>query len=321
VTAARVVLSSSVVMMHAPQALVRSPAASGSKARGAHVYHRAPAPVFFPAAEEAPVTNRHLEIRTALYQTLKRELASVATLGSDQFVYWDPRTAKKRLAPDAFVRLGAPHRTFRSWKIWERGAPDLGVEVVSDSDEGEPAWDEKLERYRAAGIGEVVRFHPEDREQPIRIWDAVDGDLVERAEDDPDLHRCETLDLWWVTVEDAAIGPMLRLARDREGKELLPTPEEAEAKEREANAQLRAAAARLRAETSAAAAQLRAETSAAAAQLRAEARAAEARAKEAEGRAQASEATANEAASALRAEVEALRAELKKAKAAPRKRR
>ena len=277
--------------MEAQEASVRSPAAIGGRSRGAHVYHRAPAPVFFPEAEEVPETNRHLELRTALYLILKRELASVATLGSDQFVYWDPRTAKKRLAPDAFVRLGTPHRTFRSWKIWERGAPDLGVEVVSDADEAEPDWNEKLERYRAAGIREVVRFHPEDRQRPIRIWDAVDGDLVERSPDDPDLHTCETLGLWWVTVEDAAIGPMLRLARDREGHDLLPTPDEAEAKERAANAQLRA-----------------------------EARAAEAWAKEAEGRAQAAEASANEA-SGLRAELELLRAELKKAKGKPRKRR
>src|SRR4051812_31442537 len=207
----------------------------------AHVYHRSPEPVFFPEAEEVPETNRHLEIRTALYQIIKREVARVATLGSDQFVYWDPTTSKKRLAPDAFVRLGVPHQTFRSWKIWERGAPDLGVEVISDSDEGEPDWNEKLERYRAAGIGEVVRFHPEDRERPIRIWDAVDGDLVERAPSDPDLHTCETLGLWWVVVEDRLLGPMLRLARDREGHHLLPTPAEAEAEARAAETEARAA--------------------------------------------------------------------------------
>ena len=214
----------------------------------AHVYHRPPEPVRFPEAEEVPETNRHLEIRTTLYLILKRELARVATLGSDQFVYWDPRTSKKRLAPDAFVRLGTPHRPFRTWKIWERGAPELGVEIVSDADEGEPDWNEKLVRYRAAGIREVVRFHSDDREAPIRIWDAVDGDLVERASSDPELHACEMLGLWWVVVEDAAVGPMLRLARDREGHDLLPTPDEAEAKAHETNKRLKAEIASLRAE-------------------------------------------------------------------------
>jgi Uma2 family endonuclease len=197
--------------------------------------------VFFPESEEVPESNRHLEIRTALYLVLKRELSQRATIGSDQFVYWDPRTAKKRLAPDAFVRLGVPHGTFASWKTWERGAPDLGVEIVSESDEDEPEWEEKLARYRAAGIGEVVRFDPEDREQPIRVWDAAGGDLVERAPEDPALRSCEALGLWWTVVEDRKIGPMLRLARDREGRDLLPTPDEAEALARAAEALARAA--------------------------------------------------------------------------------
>jgi Uma2 family endonuclease len=226
---------------------VRPPAAV-RKERGQHVYHRPPEPVHFPEAEEVPETNRHLEIRTALYLILKRELAQEATIGSDQFVYWDPTTSNKRLAPDAFVRLGPAHRPFRTWKTWERGAPELAVEVVSDSDEGEPDWNEKLERYRAAGIGEVVRFHPEDRERLIRVWDAIDGDLVERTPGDPDLHACEALGLFWTVVEDPMIGPMLRLSRDREGRDLLPTPDEAEATMREANQGLEAEVERLRAE-------------------------------------------------------------------------
>lgn len=231
--------------MSAIEPTVRPPAAPRRPTRG-HVYSRPPEPVYFPEAEEVPETNRHLELRTALYLILKRELASTATLGSDQFVYWDPRTSKERLAPDAFVRLGVPHRTFRTWKTWLHGAPDLGVEIVSDSDEGEPDWNEKLERYRAAGISEIVRFHPEDRERPIRVWDALDGDLVERASDDPDLCACETLGLWWTVVEDPSLGPMLRLARDREGHDLLPTPDEAEAQAREAEAQARESEARTR---------------------------------------------------------------------------
>ncbi|KYF72886.1 hypothetical protein BE17_47980 [Sorangium cellulosum] len=109
--------------------------------------------MYFPEAEEVHETNRYLELRTALYLSLKRELAHTATLGSDQFVYWDPRTSKKRLAPDAFVRLGVPHRTFRTWKTWLHGAPDLGVEIVSESDEGEPDWDEKLDARRGGGQG------------------------------------------------------------------------------------------------------------------------------------------------------------------------
>ncbi|KYG04779.1 hypothetical protein BE21_03780 [Sorangium cellulosum] len=159
----------------------------------------------FPASEEAPETNRHLELRTALYLILKRELAQGATLGSNQFVYWDPTTSRKRLAPDAFVRLGVPHRT---------------------------------------------------------------------------------LGLWWTVVEDPSIGPMLRLSRDREGRDLLPTPDEAEAKAREART-----------------------------------REAEARTREAEAQAREAEAQAREANKTLEAEVAALRVQLAEAKGKRRPRR
>jgi hypothetical protein len=134
------------------------------------------------------------------------------------------------------------------WKIWERGAPDLGVEIVSTADEGEPDWDEKLVRYRAAGVGEVVRFDAEDGETPLRVWDMISGDLVERSQDDPDLRRCEALDLWWVIVKDEDIGPMLRLARDREGRDRVPTPEEQAAKAHEESTKAREESAKAREE-------------------------------------------------------------------------
>jgi Uma2 family endonuclease len=211
-----------------------------------HRYRRPPEPVYFPDSEEVPESKYHLERRTALYQSLKREAASSATIGSDQFVYWDPTTSKKRLAPDAFVRLGVADQPFTSWKIWERGAPDLAVEIVSDSDAPEPDWNQKLVRYRAAGIGEVVRFEPENGKHPIRVWDAIDGDLLERAPDDPDLHACEALGLWWTVVEHPTIGRMLRLARDREGRDLVPTPDEETAQARHESARAREAEAQAR---------------------------------------------------------------------------
>lgn len=195
-------------------------------------YVRPPQPTHFPCSEEMPETNRHLELRTALYQILQHELAAHATIGSDQFVYYDPTTAKKKLAPDAFVKLGQPHSTYRVWKTWLRGAPDVAVEVISDSDEGDEDWAAKLERYRAAGIGEVVRFDPDDAQRPIRVWDNVDGDLVEREEPEGGLFECTKLGLFWVAVPHPMFVRMLRLARDRDGRDLLPTPAEAEARMR-----------------------------------------------------------------------------------------
>lgn len=207
-------------------------ASPGSRVDDRRRYVRPPRPIHFPAHEEMPETNRHLELRTALYLILKREFATRATIGSEQFVYYDPTTAKKKLAPDAFIKLGEPHATFRVWKTWQRGAPDVAVEVVSDSDVADEAWDQKLERYRAAGIGEVVRFDPDDAEQPLRAWDHIDGDLVERSRPDDGVFECVGLGLFWVVVPHPSFGQMLRLSRDREGSDLLPTPEEAEARAR-----------------------------------------------------------------------------------------
>ena len=193
----------------------------------AHVYRRPVVPIIFPTEEEVPETNRHLELRTALYLTLKDELATTATIGSEQFVYYDPTNPKRCLAPDLFVKLGAPHALFDSWKVWKRGAPDVAVEVVSAFDRRDDDWDDKLERYRAAGIGEVVRFDADDKEAPIRVWDHVDGDLVERAADDPRRRECMALRLWWTVVPSEELGPTLRLARHPAGRDLLATPSEA----------------------------------------------------------------------------------------------
>jgi Uma2 family endonuclease len=206
---------------------------------------RPPQPIHFPVSEEMPETNRHLELRTALYQILKRELAPRATIGSDQFIYYDPTTSKKKLAPDAFVKLDVAHSTFRCWKTWLRGAPDVAVEVVSDSDEGDEAWEIKAERYRACGIGEVVRFDPDDAARPLRVWNHVDGDLVERARPDDGVFECGSLGLFWVVIPHPMYVRMLRLSRDRAGHDLLPTPDEAEhieARARQEEARRRAVA-------------------------------------------------------------------------------
>jgi len=90
----------------------------------------------------------------------------------------------------------------------------------------------KLEKYRRLGVLELVRFTV-DRAPLLRVYDHVSGDLVERelASD----HRAPTrvLGAFWIVVDDPERGPMLRLAGDGSGKELLATPEEAAALARE----------------------------------------------------------------------------------------
>ena len=167
-----------------------------------------------------PETKLHLEQRTALYLILKRELASRARLGSDQFVYWNAKDPRRCLAPDAFVKLGGSDEVFRSWKTWERGTPELAIEILSDKDE----WDDKLDRYHELGVRELVSYDVDG--QRIRVWDRIEDDLVERVIEGA-ATPCATLGAFWV-VAPIDGTPGLRLARDVGGRELWLTEAEAE---------------------------------------------------------------------------------------------
>jgi Uma2 family endonuclease len=191
-----------------------------------HRYLRQPQPLFFPVDEEMPETRRHLEVRTALFQSLKAAFGDRAVIGSEQFVFWDPTDPKARCAPDVMVRLGERDAPFDSWKIWERGAPQLAVEIISASDSTDKPWSVKLERYRKVGLRELVAFDADDSERPLRIWDFADGDLVERDQAAAGFRSCGVLGAYWIVRPAPEIGLTLRLARDPEGVELFPTPED-----------------------------------------------------------------------------------------------
>jgi Uma2 family endonuclease len=199
-------------------------------------YLRAPAPLHFPAEAEVPETKRHLELRTLLYQFLKLAFSARAAIGCDQFVYWDPTDPRACLAPDAFVRCGEANDLFRTWNVWERGAPHVAVEIVSESDEAERAWDEKLERYRRLGVSELVRFDPADADQPLRVWDLVTGELLERQLSERRAHS-RYLDGFWLAIDQPDTGLSLRLSLDERGERLFPTLAEQEAEGRRAEAE------------------------------------------------------------------------------------
>lgn len=140
-------------------------------------------------------------------------------------MYWDPTNPRACLSPDAFVRFGAKDEHFRSWKVWERGAPHVAVQIISDSDASELSWDEKLERYRRLGVSELVWFDPESLTHPLRVWDFVGDDLLERRLLEP-LAQSRHLGCYWLPIEEPNGGLTLRLSRDEHGLQLLPTPAE-----------------------------------------------------------------------------------------------
>jgi len=178
--------------------------------------------VHFPESAEVPESTRHLRLRTLLFQFLEHAFAAVAVVGSEQFVYWDPSNPRACLAPDAFVRFGCPNHDFGSWKVWEGGAPHVAVEIISDADAGDSSWEEKLEKYRQLGVSELVRFDPEEPSHPLRIWDFVGDNLLERRLLATGA-RSQHLGGFWLPVEEPSGGLSLRLSRDEHGLQLFPT--------------------------------------------------------------------------------------------------
>ena len=169
---------------------------------------------------------------------LRAALGAGATVGSDQFVYWNAADPRRCLAPDVFVRLGAADHSFESWKTWRDGAPQVAVEIVSRSDAGELAWEEKLARYHELGVDELLRFDPDAGEGArLRAWDRLEGDLVERVVA-ADRMPSTRLGGVWTVAATADLAAALRLAS--EDGTLWPTPEEnAERRVAELDAELR----------------------------------------------------------------------------------
>src|SRR6478735_9416139 len=164
--------------------------------------------LFFPVSLKVPESTRHFRLRTLLFQFLKHAFEEVAMIGSDQFVYWEPSNPRACLAPDAFVRFGTPNQDFDSWKAWERGVPQVAVEIISDSDSSEASWEVKFERYQRLGASA----------------------------------QSQHLGGYWLPVETPNGDLSLRLSRDEQGLLLFPTPEEYQLEQRRIEAEGRRSA-------------------------------------------------------------------------------
>lgn len=196
-------------------------------------YLERPVPLVFPESADVPESQLHLDLRTLLYLLLSDYLGETHTVGSDQFVYWDASDPKRCIAPDVYVQCSPPGERVRVWKVWERGAPDVAVEIVSESDAPAAEWSSKLCSYQSLGVSEVVRLDLlTDAAPSLRVWNRVDGVLSERVVDNqvaPSL----VLDLDWVLAPVPLAGsprPLalaLRIAKPGSPESLIPTPFEA----------------------------------------------------------------------------------------------
>jgi len=201
-------------------------------------YVRPVRPVEFPSTDpewDMPEGTRHARLCEIIYQLLREAAGPGACVGADQFVYFDPANPKRKCAPDAFLRLKHPQCDFSSWKTWEVGVPNLCVEILSASDTEEKlTMEQKLDRFHAMGTPEVL-FYDADAAPGgrLRAWDNVRGDFVERVVEG-DATPCLALGLWFVIAPCSGENQeqALRLATDKEARDLVPTPREHEALER-----------------------------------------------------------------------------------------
>jgi Uma2 family endonuclease len=223
--------------------------AQSSAGRPAFRYVREVRPLHFPEGdsegERVIEGKEHYEQRTLLYQLLKAQFGATCSIGSDQFVYFHASDPSVKVGPDLFVKLNRPDDVFPSWKTWERGTPELVIEVVSPHENFGRDWENKLDGYYGLGVQELVRFDPDESPcRRLRVWDRLQDDLVERLVEQ-DRTACVSLGAAWV-VQPGDHGPLyLRLEQDGA---LLPTPLEAERaarrREREEAAREREAAER-----------------------------------------------------------------------------
>jgi hypothetical protein len=194
-------------------------------------------PVSDPEEERVPEGKLHVLLKFLLFQLLRDRFADRHSIGCDQFLFWNARDPGRRCAPDGFVKLDRPDDVFRSWKTWERGTPELVIEIEGEYSGKKLVWSERFDWFAEIGTREIVRFdfdgEPGSR---LHAWDRIEDDLVERVVEGEST-PCLALGLWWVVVADVEMGTRgLRLAHDERGTDLLLSRGEAAARRIEADA-------------------------------------------------------------------------------------
>jgi Uma2 family endonuclease len=203
-------------------------------------YVREVRPVDFPGTDPewlSAETTQH-QLLCEVLRSLLRTATNEQMVCSDQFLYFDGSNPKRKCAPDAFVKLGKPWAPVRSWKTWEDGVPELCIEVLSPSEFENLTLEEKLARFHAIGVPEVIAFDPDGVVGArLKAWDRLDGDLVERVVEQ-ERTPCRTLGMVFVIAPAPLhrLSAALRLWDPRRGEygSLVPTLAEAEKERAEA---------------------------------------------------------------------------------------
>lgn len=184
---------------------------------------------------------------------LLEEQRRTARALSDVFVEWDPNDPRARVSPD-FLLLDGQDPTISPpiWQTWlpDREPPQFALEIVSERSRTK---DHELNplRYAALGTEELAIFDPAPRvpSQHFELFHRNDRGQLLLVYKGPGPVESKVLGAWLVAADEQR---NVRLARDAEGRVLIPTYKEiaraAEEQARAAEEQARAAEEQTRAE-------------------------------------------------------------------------
>lgn len=182
-------------------------------------------------AAHAGAVKRFVDVSTAL----RDEQARRAYIGWDVFVEWDPNDPRARVSPDMFLLDGqSPDITPSIWCTWdpECDPPTFALEIVSRKSRSKD-YEQSPMRYAALGTRELAIFDPEPRGEdafPLQIFRRTSRGQFLRVYAGPGPAQSQVLGAWLVVVDG---GAHVRLARNAEGTDLVPSPEEQARSERE----------------------------------------------------------------------------------------
>jgi Uma2 family endonuclease len=166
-------------------------------------------------------------------------------IGVDEFFAWMQQESQVQVSPDLFLLDDPPPPPLPGrWETWQPGVnpPRFALEVVSD--DWRKDYLDNPRKYDLLGTAELVLSDPEaargearsPRRSALEVHRRQDDGSFRPVYHGPGPVQSQELGVWLVVgCEDDRFW--LRLARDPEGPELIPTLEEAQARERVARAE------------------------------------------------------------------------------------
>lgn len=175
-------------------------------------------------------TARHREQMEVLIHSLQAYWAERRSyyVGGNMFLHYDPQSRRKFRGPDFFLVLDVEQRERKSWVVWQEGMrfPDVIIELLSDSTREVDKGEKKVLYERVFHTGEYYLYDPFSQEF---VGYHLQGPCPHYEDVKPDETRkiySPTTGLYLIVQND-----WLRWMT-REG-ELLPTPMELAAQERQ----------------------------------------------------------------------------------------